>query len=259
MVTALRHYRALAVASALVLLATWEIVALVVAHESTPTPEDWKAAAAAVRASSNRDALIVFAPRWIDPLGRLWLGDRMSLDQAARMDAARYREVWEVSSRGATAPELAGETPVSEHTFGQIRVRQFVRRPPTIAWDLSGQSRIHEVGFEPRKGVLLELGHAYQQQRLFFRRATLGSVLHVYAGLANYRTRSENRATALLQVLIDGREITRGYVGNDSGWLPLPVASMPPGEHDIEFVARVHEPRGPIVLALCVAAESRTP
>ena len=49
-----------------------------------------------------------------DPLGRLWLGDRISLDRAARMDAASLSPgVGALSIRGATAPELAGESPVS--------------------------------------------------------------------------------------------------------------------------------------------------
>lgn len=256
---ALGNYRARIAACALALLAIWEIAVLVVARESAPKREDWNAAAAVVRASSDTDALMVFAPRWIDPLGRLWLGDRISLDHAARMDSARYRQVWEISIRGAMAPEVRGETPVSDQTFGRIRVRQFIRPAPTITWDLRDRSRIHEVDFEPRKGVFLELRRAHEQQRLRFSRANLGTELHVYAGLANYRTRSENRATALLQVLVDGREVTRGYVGNDSGWLALPVTSTQPGQHDVEFVARVYEARGPVRLALSVAAESRSP
>jgi hypothetical protein len=80
----------------------------------------------------------------------------------------------------------------------------------------------------------------------------------VYAGLANYRTRYENRATARLQVLVDGREVSRGDVGNESGWLALPAVSTNPGPHRVELVARVHDSRGAIHLALCVAAEART-
>lgn len=257
--TAWRRSRARLAACGLVALAVWEIGTLVVARESAPKPEHWKAAAAAVRASAGPDALIVFAPRWLDPVGRRWLGDRISLDDAARMDAARYRQVWEVSIRGATAAEMAGQAVASEQHFGRIRVRQLLQPGATVTWDLRDRSRIHEVDFEPRKGVLLELRRDGQQQRLVFPGVTLADTLHVAAGLADHRARSENRATALLTVLVDGREVSRGYVGNDTGWLALPVASTRPGRHDVEFVARVHASRGPVRLAVCVAAESRLP
>ena len=255
----LGRYRARLIASGLALMATWEIAVSMRARASAPTADEWKAAAAAVRASASPDALIVFAPSWIDPVGRLWLGDRISLHQAARMDAVRYHEVWEVTTRGATAPEVARETPVSAQTFGRIQVRQFIRNAPTVLWDLSDQAHVHEVDFKPRDGVLFELAHAYAQQRRLFRQVTLGTQLQVYAGLSDYRTRDENQATALLQVMIDGREVTRGYVGNDSGWLALPVAATQPGPHDVELVARVRETRGQTRMALCVAAESRIP
>ena len=257
--TAPRTFGARIAACGLAALAAWEIAVVVAAGASAPKPRDWQAAAAAVRASADPEALVVFAPRWIDPVGRRWLGDLISLDQAARMDTARYRQVWEVSIRGATAREVAGEASMSEGSFGPIRVRQFVRSAPTVTWDLRDRSRIHEVDFEPRKGVVLELRRAGEQQRLRVPGVRLGTALHVSAGLADHRARSENRGTALLQVLVDGREVTRGYAGNDSGWLALPVASIQPGRHDVEFVARVHESRGPVRLAVCVAAESRSP
>ena len=257
--TKLGRFRGRVAAGALALVAIWEIGVLVTVRDSAPAPADWRAAAAAVRAAADQDALVVFAPRWIDPVGRRWLGDRISLDQAARMDAARYREVWEVSIRGAIAPEVAGAAPASAQTFGRVRVRRFIRAAPTITWDLRAQSRIHEIDFEPRKAVLLELRQPYEQRRLDFRQVNLGAELVVYAGLASVSARSENRATALLQVMVDGQEVIRASVANGSGWLALPMARTQPGLHDVEFLARVQDSHGPIHLALCVAAEGRTP
>jgi hypothetical protein len=254
--TGFRNYGARIAACGLVLLAAWEIGVLVAAGSSSPSRDDWKAARAVVQASADTGDLIVFAPRWLDPMGRLWFGERLSLDQAARANATRYGRVWEISIRGAVAPEVAGEQPVTDQTVGRIRVRQFVRPTPRITWDLDGQSQIHAVDFEPRKGVLLELRRAGDERRLRFPDVPLGDELHVYAGLANAETRLDDRATALVQVLVDGREITRGYVGHASGWLALPVGSVPSGLHDVELVARAHDARGPAHLAVCVAAES---
>lgn len=250
-------WRGRAGAAALLLLALWEIGVLLHARESAPTDENWRAASRAVREAADKDALIVFAPRWIDPVGRLWLGDRISIDQAARMDAVRYRQVWEVSVRGAAAPDVAREAPISERWFGAVRVREFVRPAPAIAWDTRSRSQLQEVDFEPRRGVVLELRRADDERRARFDRVDLGTELQAYAGLANYRSRQENRGTALLRILVDGREVTRGLVDNESGWRPFPMARIEPGVHDVEFVARVDHASGPIVLSVSVAAESR--
>jgi hypothetical protein len=59
--------------------------------------------------------------------------------------------------------------------------------------------------------------------------------------------------------MVDGREVSRTDVGNESGWRALPAASTTPGPHDVELVARVHDPHGAIHLALCIAAEARMP
>lgn len=253
---AMRHARARLAATALVLLAAWEVGVLVSAHRSEPLPDDWKAVAAAIPASSN-DTLIVFAPRWIDPVGRLWLGDRISVNQAARMDAVRYHEVWEVSTRGASAPDVAGLPALSEQTFGPIRLRRFVRDAPTVTWDLADQSKICEVDFEPRRGILLALDHPHAQGRRVFPQVDLGTQLQVTAGLADYKTRSENRSVAVVRVMVDGREVAHGYVGNDSGWVALPPASTTPGPHDVEIIAEADDSPGPVHLSICVAAEAR--
>lgn len=255
--SSLRHAPARLAAAGLLLVAVWEIAVLARARRSEPSPEDWQAAAAAIPSTLGTDGLIVFAPRWLDPVGRLWLGDRISLAQAARMDAVRYREVWEVSTRGGSAAEVRGQPAVSEQYFGPIRVRRFVRDAPEVTWDLAAASKICEVDFEPRRGVVFELGHEYAQPRRVFRQVTLGTELQLYAGLAGYQTRADNRSTAVVQAMVDGREVARGFVGNESGWVALPAAATTPGAHDVEIIARVQDASGRIHLAVCVAAESR--
>src|SRR5262245_6883209 len=98
--------RARLAAAALAAIAAWEILVLANAGRSAPTTADWQAVAAAIPPALGPDQIVLFAPGWIDPVGRRWLGARLSLDQAGRMDIARYREIWEVSIRGAQAPEL---------------------------------------------------------------------------------------------------------------------------------------------------------
>ena len=251
------NVRARLATGGLVLLAIWEIGVLVSARQSAPTREEWQAVAAAIPSTLRDDQLIVFAPAWIDPVGRLWFGQRMSIAQVARMDIERYREIWEVSIRGATDPEVAGLSAVSEQRIGPIRVRRFLRDAPAVTWTTGSDARICEVAFAPRRGVVLDLPHPLAQSRREFRQVTLGNELQVYVGLADYQKRSRNRATAMIQALVDGREVTRGSAGNDDGWVRLPAAATPDGVHDVEIIARVQDSREPVDLSVCVAAEAR--
>jgi hypothetical protein len=250
--------RARLAAAALVIVAVWEIAVLVSAGRAAPSRADWEAVAAAIPATIGPDQLIVFAPRWIDPVGRRWLGSRLSLEHAARMDTARYREIWEVSVRGHAAPDVEGLPPSSERTFGPIRLRRFAREaPPMVIWSLTEGRRICEIDFEPRLGLVIPLRHAFAMARRPLGQVPLGSELQVYAGLDDYKKRSVNRATARIQVLIDGDEVAHGVLGNDTGWVALPPVATQGGVHDLQIVARVDRPVEPIEMAVCVAAEAR--
>ena len=251
------RYRARIAAGALVLLAVWEIAVLINSARSAPSVDDWRAVAAVVHREARSGALIVFAPAWVDPIGRMWLGDLMTIDQVARMDAARYTDVWEVSTRGAAAPETAADAPASDRRYGRIRLRHFVRTAPAVTWDLRPQSRLYEVDFAPREGMVIDLDRPGNQRTVSFSNVPLGTELQVYAGLADYRVRSRNGGSALLQVFVDGHEVTRGRLDNDSGWLRLPAAQTNPGLHEVRLVALAQDARGPVQIALCVAAEAR--
>jgi len=254
----LRDYRARAGAAVLVLLATWETGVLISVRRSAPTEADWRAASDFVHRAASDGALIVFAPQWIDPVGRLWLGDRIAVKQVARMDDARYGEIWEISTRGASYAGVSGRTPAVQRRFGALLVREFLQPGATVTWELTDRSRIQEIDFAPRHGIVVELGRLDDERRLRFDDVQLGTELQVFAGLADYRTRYDNRATALLSVMVDGREVTRGYAGNNSGWVPLPPASTVPGLHRVELLAQVGDRHGPVHIDLCVAAEARS-
>ena len=71
--------------------------------------------------------LIVFAPRWNDPVGRLHLGDLIPVEMAGRLDGERYGRIWELDIRGARAPETRGLTAAEVHDVGGVTVRRFER------------------------------------------------------------------------------------------------------------------------------------
>jgi hypothetical protein len=252
-----QHARARVGAAALVVLAAWEIRVLVSARQSEPSVADWRAAADTIPRTMSDDQLIVVAPQWLEPVGRLWLGDRMTVQQVARMDTARFRDIWEVSVRGAAAKDVVGEAPVSEQTFGPLRVRRFARDASAVTWSLADAGHICEIDFEPRRGVTLDLQSSFGQTMRSYPRVLLGNELQVYAGLADYQKRARNRSKAMIQVLVDGVEVTRGFAGNDDGWVALPRAVTAAGVHDVAITARVQDSQGPVDLSVCVAAEGR--
>ncbi len=96
---------------------------------------DWDAAAAAVRKEQRSGDLIVTAPRWADPLGRLVLGDRMTLDDVTRPDGATYARIFELSLRGAHHPDTRGARVVWRRRFGAVTVTRYARRPVHVTTD----------------------------------------------------------------------------------------------------------------------------
>lgn len=246
---------------ALLVLAVWEIVVLWRAHAGVPAETDWRRAAAAIQTSHQRGDLILFAPGWIDPLARVYVGDLMTVEQAARMDATRYGRIWEVSIRGARSPETRGlGRPAFDETFGEVRVRQWTRPAPAVTWDLRARAKLLEVDFTPRLCVPVSVGAAGRPPvRMDVGTARLGGRLAVYAGLSDFRTRKENRSYAKLRVLVDEQEVAAGVIGNESGWKRVGGGAVAPGEHKVVLEATTDPTRGekkPQHLSLCVMAES---
>jgi hypothetical protein len=251
----------LAPAVLLIAIALWEIVATVRAPAGVPDQDAWRRAAAAVRAQRGTRDLIVFAPRWIDPVGRLHLGDLISLDDAARMDAARYRVIWELSIRGARAPETAGMEPAWTGAFGGVTVRKFEQTPAAVVADLvklapraKVKAVLAEVGFEPHRCIQLvpPAGGSTSAQ---FGKVPLGTKLVGYVGLADVFTRRDVRDPGRLEVRIDGQSAMSITVGVDDGWERFEIPTVP-GEHTVEVIAtavgkKARDRR------VCFAAEAR--
>jgi hypothetical protein len=258
-----RKLLAIAPALLIVLVSLWEIAA---AHrDATNVPDDaaWDAAATIVRADYRPGDLIEFAPDWIDPIGRLHLGDLIAPSIAARMDAARYGRIWEVSIRGAHARDTIGLVPVVEQSIDGVTVRRFERVPAIVVTDFASELggatsdgthptlELAEVGFAPRQCVQL-IPVPGKPTRLTFRAAKLGATLVGYAGLADVFTRRDIRAPGELAVEIDGVRIAAVHPGVDDGWVRF-EAPTTAGPHDVAFVASASAPQR----LICFAAEAR--
>jgi len=254
-------------AAALALVALWEVAVAARAGRDTGSADDWAAAAAAVRQGHRPGDLIVFAPGWIDPVGRTALGDLLPVKAAARMDAETYGRIWEVSIRGAAAPAVKGLQPADVRNFGDVRVREFVREPAVALYDFvdrfadatvtgrtSGPARslVEEVGFSPRRCVRVE-PMPTETVTLAYRDVRLGTRLVGYVGLADVFTLRRVREPARLSVLIDGREVAQRVVGVDDGWVRFEAITEPRAAARVSFVATA----AAVDRQVCFAAQVR--
>ncbi len=229
-----------------------------------PSDHAWEKAAAVVRADHEPGDLIVFAPDWVDPVGRLHLGDLIPIDMAARMDAARYGRIWELSIRGARSPDTAGLAPVFSQDVAGITVRRFERTPVTVVADVrdalptarvQGPARptleLAEVGFAPHRCIQV-IPPARSSVRITFPQLPLGSELVGYAGLADIFTRRSPRGPGKLAVEIGGKVVAEVEPGVDDGWVRF-AAPTTPGPTDVTFIASAGDPNR----LICFAAEAR--
>jgi hypothetical protein len=255
----------IAVAPALLLVAIslWEVCAARQDAASVPGDAAWRAAAERVRAGYQPGDLIVFAPDWVDPVGRSQLGDLIPLSAAARMDAARYGRIWELAIRGARSPDTAGLAPVQAEDHDGVVVRRFERAPVVVVGDVLERLatatndgprpslELAEVGFAPHR-CLQVVPAPGTPARITFPQLPLGKELVGYVGIADVFTRRDVRSPGRLDVELAGKIIASAVAGVDDGWVRF-AAATPPGAADVTFVVRATDPNRRI----CFAAEAR--
>ncbi|MDY0001853.1 MAG: hypothetical protein RBU30_11205, partial [Polyangia bacterium] len=100
-----------------------------------PSQKDWEAAARAVRLQHRPGDLIVTAPGWADPLGRLVLGDLMTMDDVTRPDGATYKTIFELSARGARHEDTLGSRVAWRSAFGRVTATRYLQTPVQVATD----------------------------------------------------------------------------------------------------------------------------
>ena len=245
-------------------VSVYEICATPRHAASVPGDKTWETAAEVVRAEHRSGDLIVFAPDWIDPVGRLHLGDLIPIDMAARMDAARYGRIWELSIRDARSPDTAGLAPVLTKAVGGITVRRFERTPVEVVSDVrehlatartEGPGRptleLTEVGFAPHRCIQITPAPK-SSVRITFPQLPLGSTLVGHVGLADIFTRRSPRGPGRLAVEIGGTVVASVTAGVDDGWVRFEAATTP-GAADVTFVASADDPHR----LICFAAEAR--
>ena len=254
----------LAVAAALVLVAIWEIAWTPHAASSVPADDAWHAAAQAVRVAYRPGDLIVFAPAWADPIGRLHLGDLIPVEMAGRMDAAKYGRIWELSIRDAHSPDVAGLRAVESRDVDGVTVRRFERPAARVLADLrdlaatakptgTGAPRVvlQEVGYAPHRCVLVAPTPGVAA-RLEFPALPAGELVG-YVGLADVFTRRTIRSPATLGVEANGQVVASAVAGIDSGWVRFAGTLPTAGPATVVITAQERD------RLVCFAAEVRAP
>ncbi|HSQ68195.1 MAG TPA: hypothetical protein VLM85_33525 [Polyangiaceae bacterium] len=92
-------------------------------HDVVPE-SDWRAASAAVAKLARPDDLIVFAPDWTDPLGRMYFGDAlMTARRVGRAEDERFERAIEVSAHGGRDGALGAWPVKEEQRVGALTIR----------------------------------------------------------------------------------------------------------------------------------------
>jgi len=87
-------------------------------------PEDWHGVREALESEVGADDLVVIAPSWLDPVGRMQLGDALMTEQrVARADESRFPVAHEVALGTDRSSALLAWTVEREKRFGALRVR----------------------------------------------------------------------------------------------------------------------------------------
>jgi hypothetical protein len=237
-------------AAAVALLALVETANALWAPKRVARPDDWQAAAAEVRAGFRSGDLIVFAPAWSDPVGRSVLGDLMPLEMVGRSDDARYGRIWEVSTRGAHAPEAKDLKAVQTHDHGRVQVALYEKPAATVAYDFTqhlGDARVTlepgdqpargieartlEVDYRPRRGILAKLEQG-RTTRFEWSEVPEARTLVGYLGLHDYYARKNADGPIRLTLFIDGKNVQTVEARNADGWKRFSV-DMPAGKHAV--------------------------
>jgi hypothetical protein len=285
-----RRRFAVVVAGLVVLLALVEAGNALVASMRAPSDKDWFAAAAKVRAGFQAGDLIVAAPAWSDPLMRLQLGDLVPMSVTGRMDSARFGRVWEISQRGARAPETDGAKAASTWRHGALTVKLWEKSAAAVSFDFLAewqkasvavgaaggeqpcwiaQNRFQcgdgtslgpellEIDTAPRNGLAVE-PHERVTTVVEYPAATLGRELAVAAGLHNVWQRKSGDGVVRMRVLVDGREIGTVAAGSMTGWtvLRFPTPELAGRDAKVRFEITVDKSHG---RHFGFAAEARNP
>jgi hypothetical protein len=271
-------------------LVGWEATATLIQHSAAPTPADWRAAVERVKQERKREEPVLIAPAWAEPLGRMHLGDQLSLEQHLLPDVDRFGRVWELSVRGRRHRWLESLRPAKQWELGGVTLSMFEKPPKKVSFDFTGRilearvdrqgsraaqckkrgrrfvcdprqgwnwvgPRLAEVNYEPHRCI-----HAHPVDghvlRITFPAVALGRELVGYTGIDDYDNRKRGNKPVTLRVYVGPRLIGTIVHQNRWGWrrFNLSSAAMRGQTHPVRFEITAE---GAYARTFCFAAEAR--
>lgn len=113
-------------------LALVELCAQFIIQARVPTDAHWRAAHDWIARNRRDGDLVTSAPLWTDPLSRMHFRDFITLRDAARPDATRYRRALVATIRGGEHPDLRGWRELNTQRFGSITLRVLENPSPAV-------------------------------------------------------------------------------------------------------------------------------
>lgn len=137
---------------AIPLVGVWELGAHLRQTSNVVTDDEWRSAQASVAKSIKPEDGLIFAPRWLEPQGRRWMGQELAtFERMTTPDYTRYARVVEVTVRGAHREELAGWTRGEAQSFGHVEIVTWQNPSPAPVIDdplASLRDRVHVTKLE---------------------------------------------------------------------------------------------------------------
>lgn len=275
------------------LLVAVEVSATLIQHGSAPREAHWRAAASKLAAVREKGEPVLFAPAWVEPIGRLHMGDQIDLELLLLSDVDRYRRVFEVSVRGERHPWLQGERPKQEWELGQVRVALYERASPAeVVYDFTrriAEAQVAMIGREvrrcgweaarnrfacdPARGWnwvgphLAEVGHRPYRciyahavdghvVRITFPAAVVGRNLVAYTGIDDFENRKRSDVSVVLKIFIGPKQLYVIRHQNRWGWRRFAVdtKAFAGQTHPVSF--EVSTPAA-FARTFCFSAETR--
>jgi hypothetical protein len=227
-------------------LLLWVLVPLVVIAEvflqwriprQEPSEEDWKAAAAAVKAEKKPGDLVVIAPDWAVQ-GRMYFKSMMSWKDFGRFDTSTYSRIFEVSMMGAKGPETLGLVPLTTQKFGKMTVTKYkLPAPDKVIFDFTDHLKdaaLKRVEKKPR--ILID--HKFIPRRvaamrlldvasLEFDQVPMKGTLLVYGIIGYLEARFDDGEPVRLSVFVNDKRIAVEHIANFD--VPKPFEYTLPG------------------------------
>jgi hypothetical protein len=89
---------------------------------------EWSTIAAEAKRERKPDDVVVFAPTWYAPVGRMHLRDTLTMADQGHADVTRYARALEIAVGSESNPEVAAWPIVSDKVSGKLHVR--IRQNP---------------------------------------------------------------------------------------------------------------------------------